>query len=384
MSLRVLHWYPSFLDGGGVANAVLGLAVAESRQGSHVVIAAASTSRRALYDPMDSVPGVEVLVWHPWRSLRIGSQMLRPIPSRELMKLRDMKPDIVHVHGEFNLENLRLARLFRCPLVISPHGAFHPVVLAKSRRIAKRIYLAFERVLLKHHVRAFHALAPAEAEHIAALYPEVARYCVPNGASVPVRGKPRRDGIFTFLFVGRLDVFTKGLDVLVAAFRRAVELSPCRAMRLILAGPDWKGGRAWLEQQVSDRQITDRVTFTGPLTGEAVGAVLAGADVYVQLSRHDGFPLSVVEALLASKPLILTSGVGTISYPEIAALPHIKIVPARTEDAALAMKAAAENVAALRTAALARQQLVTEFFSWARIARLHLNQYRQLLHVAGS
>src|SRR5437868_8134387 len=43
--LRVLHWQPSFLAGGAVANSVVDLAVAEARAGAEVVIAAADIHR---------------------------------------------------------------------------------------------------------------------------------------------------------------------------------------------------------------------------------------------------------------------------------------------------------------------------------------------------
>ncbi|SRR6266571_443664 len=388
MGMRVLHWYPDFLHGGGVANAVRGFAAAESRQCSHVVIAAATPSQRPMYEPLDGSSEVEVLRWRPSRTLRIAGQCLRLMARGEVAKLGAVRPDIVHVHGEFNLDNLWASRLFRCPIVISPHGACHPVVLAKSRRAAKRIYLAAERLLLRHHISMFHALSPAEAEHLAAVFPNAPSYCAPQGPGVPVTEiSPRRDTMQTtagqkvnFLFVGRLDVFTKGLDILLDAFEIVASRSGRAGMHLMLAGPDWKGGRTWLEHRAAQLGISDRVTLTGPLTGREVAAVLAAADIYVQVSRHDGFPLSVAEALLANKPAVLSSAIGTISYPEIASLPHIKVVPASRREAAMAMMETAGSLPEVRSAALCCQRVVTNFFSWDRIARLHVDQYLQLLH----
>src|SRR5882724_2125 len=388
MAIRILHWYPDFLHGGGVANAVLGLAAAEVRQGAHVVIAAATASQRAMYEPFNGSSEVEMLTWRPSRTLRIGGQYVRLMPQGEVGKLGSARPDVVHVHGEFNLDNLRVSRLFRCPVVISPHGACHPVVLAKSRRAAKRIYLATEGLLLKDRVRAFHALSPAEAGHLAAVFPRAEQYCAPQGPNVLVpEASSRRATMQTaagqklgFLFVGRLDVFTKGLDILLEAFERAASRSRGVRMHLVLAGPDWKGGRPWLEHRATELGVRDRVEFTGPLTGAQVGGVLAAADIYVQLSRHEGFPLSVAEALLASKPAVLSTAIGTVSYPEIASLPHIKVVPPRKEEAARAMMVAAEDLLEVTRAAQCCEKVVTDFFSWDRIARLHLHQYMQLLH----
>src|SRR2546422_8981002 len=168
---------------------------------------------------MDSQMGVEVLTWQPARTLQIAGQYVRLAPQREIARLRALEPDVVHVHGEFNLDNLRVSRLFRCPVVISPHGACHPVVLGKSRRVAKRIYLATERLLLRGHTSVFHALSPAEAEHVSAVFPGASSYRVPQGPGVRVPELSQQCATrqsaagqkVRFLYVGRLDVFTKGL-----------------------------------------------------------------------------------------------------------------------------------------------------------------------------
>ena len=177
-----------------------------------------------------------------WSGVPLGrgwwaGQYVRLATRRESRRLAGVAPDILHAHGEFNLDNLRVARLFRCPVVISPHGACHPVVLAKSRRLAKRAFLGTERVLLRHHRRAYHALSPAEADHVAAVFPDTPTYCVPQGPSTFVTAGVFPGGFVpssspqgvTFVFVGRLDVFTKGLDLLLEAFASTVHEAPGQA-----------------------------------------------------------------------------------------------------------------------------------------------------------
>jgi len=88
-------------------------------------------------------------------------------------------------------------------------------------------------------------------------------------------------------------------------------------------------------RRASDLGMADRVHFRGALPASEVAAVLAAADVYVQLSRHEGFPLSIVEALLAAKPAVLSSAIGTVSYPEVARLPHVMVVPPRASAASI-------------------------------------------------
>jgi glycosyltransferase involved in cell wall biosynthesis len=340
-----------------------------------------------LYDPIAPPAEVDIVQWHPTRTLGIGGQGVRLVRPKEFAKVRAFEPDLVHVHGDFLLDNLWISRLFRCPIVMSKQG-FDLVALAKSKRAVKKTYLAAESALLRDHVWKFHALTRAEAEHLAVYFPGTSAYCVPQGPSVivpdvswpPAPMRTRGEHEIRFLFVGRLDVFQKGLDILLEAFETAASRWRGGArLHLTMAGPDFRGGRTWLDRRATELGIRDRVEFTGTLTGAQVRAALLAADIYVQLSRYEGFSLSVVEALLASKPAVVTSATGPPQYPEIASLPHIIVVPPSSRPAAQGMIEAAEELPRLTRAALSCHELVAEFFSWDRVARLHLNEYMELV-----
>jgi hypothetical protein len=88
--------------------------------------------------------------------------------------------------------------------------------------------------------------------------------------------------------------------------------------------------------------------------------------------------LSVVEALLAGKPAILSSAVGPIAYPEVAKLPHVRVVPPDATAAAAAMIEAAQRLPDLNAAAAEHRGALQDFFSWDRAARRHLDTYGQL------
>lgn len=382
--MRVLHWYPNFLGGGGVANAVLGLARAQARVGATVAIASAVANGQPLYQEMDPGPEVSILKWQPMWRVGLGSLVWRGLSRKTRARLRDFKPDIVHVHGEFNPDNLWIPRLFDCPLVLSPHGAFHPVVLHKGRRWGKEWYLRLARRLLYRRVSAFHALCPAEAEHIRAVMPKAKVYCLPQGPSVYVAegGESSlpvlRNSQVVFIFVGRLDVYTKGLDLLLQAFARALQEAPHLAMALTLVGPDWKGGQELLEGLAKELGCASAMKWTGGLPGEAVRQEMLHSDVYIHLSRHEGFPLAIVEALLLGKPAILSREIGTTSFSEIRSLPHVRVVAPDVEEAAQAMLEFARRREELKGLAQEHLPKLREFFSWERVAKAHLETYGRL------
>jgi glycosyltransferase involved in cell wall biosynthesis len=382
--MRIVHWYPNFLNGGAVANAVLGLAKAQARLGANVAIAAAEPLGPPLYEAIDESTSPEIVRWCPRRTFRLGNMVLRQMPSIAIRRVQEFHSDIVHVHGEFNPDNWWAPRLFKCPIILSPHGAFHPVVFVKSRRTMKRIYFHVAQQFLYQHVTAFHALCPMEYEHIVELLPGSEVYCLPQGPniqtqqSVAVHEQKQTDGGVNLIFVGRLDIFTKGLDILLDAFARAAKYLSGRHLFLNLVGPDWHGTQAELRQHAQALGIADRVFFLGPSSGQQVAAALNASDVYIQLSRHEGFPLSIAEGLLANKPAILSSSIGTVSYPEVCRLPHVRIVPPNVREAVVAIIEFVQNLDPIKTLAKQYEEEIRGFFSWERIAGMHLEMYERL------
>jgi glycosyltransferase involved in cell wall biosynthesis len=385
-AMRILHWYPNFLGGGGVANAVLGLAKAQAELGAEVAIACAVTQGKPLYQPMENLLGnVQISRWLPKWKFKFGNLMWRQIPKESIEQMRKFNPDVVHVHGEFNPDNWHVPKIFNAPIILSPHGAFHPVVLKKSKPKVKALYVRVAKRFLYRHVYAFHALSPAEEGHIQALLGHVNVYTVPQGASLHAQSfdtlnyREQSNGKIRFVFVGRLDIYTKGLDILLEAFAEAAQALPERNIHLTLVGPDWKGSLVRLKEVAYKLGCGNRVTFTGAKPGEQVAKILTESDVYVHLSRHEGFPLSITEALLASNPAILSKEIGLVSYLEIASLPHVKVIFPEKEEAVSAIVQFVEKLLELKTLATAHQEKVRRFFDWREIAKEHLECYEHIV-----
>lgn len=102
------------------------------------------------------------------------------------------------------------------------------------------------------------------------------------------------------LTLARLDP-QKGLEVLVEAARDTP------GVRFVIAGEGPE--RPALEAQIARLGLAERVTLLG--RREDAPDLLAGCDLFVLPSRFEGLPVSVVEAMAASRPVVATAIGGT-------------------------------------------------------------------------
>ena len=231
-----------------------------------------------------------------------------PEPDERLDFLARRKVDLAHLHSVFTKWNARLARRLSVPYVVSPHGGYAPRSLLRTRW-PKQIYKLFiERPMLRRAALRV-ALTQVEADDLRAFGAGEPVVVIPNGV-LPVprdvdRAAFRRDlgvadGIPLLVFVGRLDVLHKGLDILVEG------LTDAPAWRAALVGPDHRGGGEALTALARRRGLGDRLTISPPLTGNALHQALAGADLFALTSRWEGLPLSLLEALGHGTPALVS------------------------------------------------------------------------------
>jgi glycosyltransferase involved in cell wall biosynthesis len=192
---------------------------------------------------------------------------------------------------------------------------------------------------------------------------------------------PQPNAPYTVLFVGR-EVPSKGQADLVEAFARfanAYTAKTGRPARLVLAGAGASDAAAYrgdILERITRNGLTHRVLLTGALSDHDLHNWYAAADLYVSLSRHEGFGVPLIEAMAYKIP-VLALRVGAVPATMAGAGILLETSdPALVATRMLEIAADEAGQAALIAAQIGAMQ------TW-RIER-HLPRLMEALHLAGA
>lgn len=299
-------------------------------------------------------------------------------------QLRKGSFDLVHVHEIWlytTYTACRTAKRHSVPYIVTVHGATDGPSLGQ-KRLKKWAYM---RCVQGRHLRsadAVQALTQAEAAHVRRIVGSTPVFVLPNG--VDFAGAAKRSELRAFesrhpalkdqktiLFLGRLHRI-KGLDVLVRSFARICDRHSDSV--LVLAGPD-DGVRARIERAVKKAGLSNRVVFTGPIYGPAKAAAFAIADIFVLPSYSEGLSISVLEALAAGVPVVISEG---CCFPEVAEQSAGLVVRVDEQVLAGAMDALLSD-RELREAMGEKGRVLARQYEWPRLAAQMADRYRAVV-----
>lgn len=224
------------------------------------------------------------------------------------------------------------------------------------------------------HIRgagAIQALGQHEQDCIVAGKFNARTEIVPNGVfleqldSLPARGAfraahPELGQDPYVLFLARLHP-GKGLSIIAEAV--AEVLRSYRSLRWVVAGPD-HGAQQDLVQQIAQLGITERVHLVGPIYDRAKFGAIVDAACFMLPSEHEGFSMSIVEAMACGVPVITSP---ECHFSQLAAS-DAGLIVARTGRAnAQALISLLSNTQEAAMRAARARQLVEERYTWSAL-----------------
>jgi glycosyltransferase involved in cell wall biosynthesis len=278
------------------------VASAAARAGVDVTVVQAATRRETLerdgvtFHFVDDARGI------PARLLG-GARMPRR-PSRLLDRVRELRPDVVHVHGlQFPVAVYQLARAVAgVPLLAQDHGTTAPRGLrARTWRLVSRSlggvsFTARDQAAPFFEARAFRADLPVFeiVEGSTTFTP---------GDQAAARNATGLFGDPCLLWTGRLDANKDPLTTL-AAFERAAPTLP--DARLWCCFGDAPLLSCVQRRIAGSRVLRDRVRLLGTLPHAELEQHFRAADFFVQTSHREGSGYSVLEALACGTTPLVT------------------------------------------------------------------------------
>ena len=111
------------------------------------------------------------------------------------------------------------------------------------------------------------------------------------------------------VFIGRISVYHKGLDLLVSAVEREQAVLRKRNVTIDIYGPDRENQREHLESDIKNRGLDDiLIVHHNSIFGEEKERILLSSDFFVLTSRLEGHPMGLIEALSYGVPSLITRG----------------------------------------------------------------------------
>jgi glycosyltransferase involved in cell wall biosynthesis len=228
---------------------------------------------------------------------------------------RDLEPGVVVLNGIFMPSVSLLARYLHrrgIHYIAAPHDPFHPEIFHKRWYIKWPYWYLLERPMLRQ-ASAIQVLDERHEEYLRKLDVDTPVIALPNGY-MPVEAQRNPTlpdpGETRLLFLGRMDSHNKGLDLLLRAF---AHIATEGGMKLTLQGPD-TGDRRSLEKQANSLVRKDQVSFENVDFTQPSSQVISGHHLFCLPSRFEGFGMAALEAMLAARPLLVTSIAGIASH----------------------------------------------------------------------
>jgi len=308
--MRVAHVITRLIVGGAQENTIASVLGLASRPGIEVSLVSGPTSgpEGSLQCAFAERPGMLTIIppllrpIHPWKDLLAYRQLTR--------HFRSLRPDIVHTHsGKAGILGRLAASKAETPIIIhSIHGpsfgtfqGLLPNVLFRaSERYAGRVTTHFACVAdaMKQQYLAAGIGEPEMYSRIFSGFPLAPFLASTNNLHLRAKLGLQSEHIVVgkiarlFRLKGHDDLF----DVAPGLIRQCPDLR-----FLLVGGGEWRGR---FEARARGMGLEKYFIFTGLVQPSEIPALVGIMDFLVHLSRREGLPRALPQALAAARPVI--------------------------------------------------------------------------------
>ena len=281
---------------------------------------------------------------------------------------------IFHFHGGFISQFVLIAKFIlkrKLQYVFTPHGSYNTVAMERSNW-KKKLYITFFEKALVENAKSIHFIGKSEISGAQQLFQLKNYELVPNGQNaeeveIPTNSK-KENKIPIFGFCGRLDIKTKGLDILLKGFAKYLDNNG-REGELWLIGDG--GERGELEGLAQNLNIMSQVKFLGSLYGKEKIEKMNQLDYFMLTSRNEGLPGVVLEASVLGVPCIVSeeTNMGEYISQNEAGITLSKNHPSAVADA-MQMASCLKDVGIIKHFQKNAISMVENQFNWKTIRNL--------------
>ena len=315
-------------------------------------------------------------------------RFIRPLLSRKQIDHLINQHDVIHLHSLWPTTSLYVG--LRCialgrPYVLSAHGNLSDQAM-NYKRFKKQIGLLLGYRAVLHGAARFHALTQAERLNFHRVNPTIPTDVIPNGITPRISPAPSRSIITELwphlshrsyiLFLARLHV-EKGPRDLINAFCNIAHLYP--DIDLVISGND-DGELEILQQTAVRYSLTNRIHFTGFVSGVVKDALLHHALLFCLPSYHEGFSVAVLEALSWSTPALITD---QCHFPSLNQAKAGWICEANQSSLQITLQSILEEPHVCHERGSNARSWVEEHYSWSTLIQDYNRCYQSLLHNEG-
>lgn len=237
-----------------------------------------------------------------------------------------------------------------------------------SRELSKKYNLPLDilqKVITKKY-RYFIVFTKDLQKRVLRLHPSASVSVIPGGIDSTFLKSRVCSGKYA-LYLGRIDIFNKGLDLLLEAWKNIPE-------KLIIAGPGQKKEREKILALIRKNKLQQRVVCYGRVTGQRKIDLYRKSSCVVQPSRYETFGYVALEAIASGKLLVCSDIPGFKWIPNSCAL---KVKRLNAKQLQQTIEEALGSTALQRNMSKTGRNFAKQF-SWDRIAEQYHHELERV------